>query len=248
MDALILCGGFATRLEPITLFVPKPLLPIGGRPILDRIVDGVAALGVERIVLSTNRKFNSQFEYWAGNKMANGFGKKIEIVDEPSMSHGEKFGAIKGINYTIDSAKLNDDLIIVAGDNFYDFDLGRMAEHFKKTRKATIAVHDVRFMEDARRFGVVHMKGDVVSGFEEKPENPKSSLISTGIYLFPRETLRKFGDYLSNGNNPDAPGYFLQWLIGKEEVHGVVYNEKWYDIGTVDTYRKVFDAHLKDAL
>ena len=240
-----MCGGFATRLEPITLFVPKPLLPIGGRPILDHIMDSVAALGVERIVLSTNRKFNNQFEYWAKNKMAAGFGKTIEIVDEPTMHHGEKFGAIKGINYTIDSAKLKDDLLILAGDNFCEFDLKRMADNFKKTGKTTIALNDIKSVDGAKKFGVVNMKGDVVIGFEEKPEDPRTSLISTGIYLYPKETLKKFNEYLSDGNNPDAPGYFLQWLVSREEVHGVIYSGDWYDIGTVDTYKKVFDSYLK---
>ena len=85
MDALILCGGFATRLEPITLFVPKPLLPVGDRPILDHIMDSIAALGIERIVLSTNKKFGGQFRYWAENRMASGFKAKIEIVVEPTI-------------------------------------------------------------------------------------------------------------------------------------------------------------------
>lgn len=245
LDALILCGGFATRLEPITLFVPKPLLSIDGRPILDHIVDSVAAVGAERIVLSTNKKFSSQFKYWIKNKVASGFRIPIEMVVEPTMNHGEKFGAIKGINYTIDSMKLSDDLLIVAGDNFYTFDLKKVVEHFNSSRKATIALHDIKSLDGARRFGVVHMTGDVVTGFEEKPENPQSSLISTGIYLFPKEMLKKFREYLSDGNNPDAPGYFLQWLIKKDEIHGVVYKEDWHDIGTIDTYKKVYDAYLK---
>ncbi len=246
MDALILCGGFATRLEPITLFVPKPLLPVGGRPILDHILDGVAGLGVSRIVLSTNKKFSDQFKYWAENKAASGFKIPIEIVVEPTMHHGEKFGAIKGINYTIETAKLKDDLLIVAGDNFYTFDLKKMVDAFKKSSKTTIAVYDVKSVDDARRFGVVHLDGSRVTGFEEKPLNPRSTLISTGLYLFPSVMLKKFHEYMSDGNNPDAPGYFLQWLIGKEVVEGAVYNDKWYDIGTIDTYREVFDANRKN--
>jgi glucose-1-phosphate thymidylyltransferase len=244
VDALILCGGFATRLEPITLFVPKPLLPVGGKPILEHIVDSVAELDVDRIVLSTNRKFNNQFEYWARNKMALGFAKRIEIVEEPSMHHGEKFGAIKGIHYTIEKAKLSDDLLIIAGDNFCSFDLGRVTRCFTKERKTTIAVYDIKSVSGAKRFGVVSMNGDTVTGFAEKPENPKSSLISTGIYLFPKETLKKFGEYVREGNNPDAPGYFLQWLISRQEVKGVVYSDDWYDIGTIETYKKVFDDNL----
>ncbi len=244
MDAIILCGGFATRLEPITLFVPKPLLPVGGRPILDYILDSVSSTGADRIILSTNKKFYDQFKYWAENKNARGFKKKIEIVVEPTMHHGEKFGAIKGIEYTIKSTKLDEDLIIVAGDNYYTFALDKAISHFKKSRKVTIALHDIKLLEDAKRFGVVETDGDRIIGFQEKPQNPKSSLISTGIYVFPRETLGKFSEYLGDGNNTDAPGYFLQWLISNEEIDGVVYRESWYDIGTIETYRKVFDSRI----
>ncbi len=244
MDAVILCGGFATRLEPITLFVPKPLLPIAGKPILDHIVDNVMALGAERIILSTNMKFSSQFKYWAENKMASGFKEKIEIVVEPSMHNGEKFGAINGMQYTIENAKLKNDLLIVAGDNFFTFSLSKVAEEFKKHRKVTIAVHDIK-SADASQFGVVIMKDGRVVGFEEKPKAPKSSLISTGIYMFPKEMINKFSEYMSDGNNPDAPGYFLQWLISREDIHGVVYTQAWHDIGTIDTYKEVFDSYQK---
>ncbi|MHB1829845.1 MAG: nucleotidyltransferase family protein [Candidatus Micrarchaeaceae archaeon] len=247
MDALILCGGFATRLEPLTLFVPKPLLPIGGKPILDHIIDSVVDLGADRIVLSTNMKFRDQFDYWVENKRASGFGKRIEIVAEPSMHNGEKFGAIKGINYTIESAKLNKDLLIVAGDNFFTFGLKKIADSFKNNRNVTIAVYDVRSKYEAQRFGVVELKGNLVRGFEEKPKNPKSSHISTGIYMFPKEMLGRFGEYVKDGNNPDAPGYFLQWLIKREKICGVIYSEDWYDIGTVDSYKEVFDRHLANA-
>ncbi len=243
MDAIILCGGFATRLEPITLFVPKPLLPIKGRPILDHIMEGMEKIEVNRYVFSTNKKFYDQFKNWASCK-GNHEGK-IELVVEPSMHHGEKFGAIKGIQYTIEKAGLNDDILIVAGDNFYNFGLSKMVEEFKKHRKVTIAVHDIKSVDEASRFGVVHMDGNRVVGFEEKPNSPKSSLISTGIYIIPKEIIGRVNEYVSDGNNPDAPGYFLQWLMGKEEVYGVVYTQDWYDIGTVDTYKKVFDSYLK---
>ncbi len=245
MDAIILCGGFATRLEPITLFVPKPLLPIAGRPILDYIIDNVVEAGADRIVLSTNKKFSDQFKYWAANKAASGFSNKIEIVVEPTMHQGEKFGAIKGIEYTIEKGNLSSDLIIVAGDNFFKFKLLKVAEEFKKQRKVTIALHDIKSVDEAKRFGVVEMNGNKVVGFMEKPESPKSSLISTGIYIFPKEMLGLFKEYVSNGNNPDAPGYFLQWLMGRQDVNGFVYDQKWYDIGTVDTYKEVFDSYLK---
>ncbi|MDE1823623.1 MAG: NDP-sugar synthase, partial [Candidatus Micrarchaeota archaeon] len=93
--------------------------------------------------------------------------------------------------------------------------------------------------------GVVSVKDNILTGFEEKPERPKSTVVSTGIYLFPREMLGKFSEYVKDGNNPDAPGYFLQWLIKNDEIHGVIYDENWFDIGTIDTYKKVFDQYMK---
>ncbi len=240
MDALILCGGFATRLEPITLFVPKPLLPIGGRPILDYITDDAVSLGVDKIVISTNRKFADQFEYWMRSRKALGLAKPIELIIEPTLHNGHKFGAIKGIEYAIEKAGLGSDLLIISGDNFYNFSLSNLIEHFMKSRKPTICVYDVDSVEEAKRFGVIKLEGSNVMHFIEKPEKPESTLISTGIYAFPKETLGRFKEYISTENNPDAPGYFLQWYIKNAALQAVVYKGNWFDIGTIETYRKVF--------
>ncbi len=246
MDALILCGGFATRLEPITLFVPKPLLPIGGKPIIDYIVEDIEKFSVNRIVISTNRKFADQFEYWMKNKKARGLKGETEMVVEPTMHNGHKYGAIKGISHAINSAKLEDDLLIISGDNFYTFSIGNLIEHFKKKRKPTICAHDIGSVSGASRFGVVGVEGDIVKSFEEKPAEPKSSMVSTGIYAFPSESLGKFDEYLDGSNNPDAPGYFMQWLIGKEETHAIVYQGEWFDIGTIETYKRVFEEFHRE--
>lgn len=246
MDALILCGGFATRLEPITLFVPKPLLPVGGRPIVDYIVENVVDAGVDRIIFSTNWKFDDQFEYWLDHKKSAGIKNRIKLVVEPATNNNEKFGAVKGISYTIDKAALHDDLMIVAGDNYYKFDLRKMIDHFNKYRKPTVALHDIGSTEEAKRFGVVQLSDHKVVAFDEKPKEPKSTLVSTGLYIYPKEMLHKFKEYVAEGKNPDAPGYFMQWLIKDTEVHGVVYDEDWFDVGTVDTYKEVFEKYLKD--
>ena len=243
MDTLILCGGFATRLEPITLFVPKPLLPIRGKPIIDHIMENVSRQNPEKIVLSTNRKFSGQFRHWMHGRGSRKLGQSMGLVVEPTMSHGEKFGAIKGITYAIEHADLNDDLLVIAGDNYFSFDLGILISAYLKTRKPTIAVHNIKSLDEAKRFGVVELEGNRVKNFEEKPENPKSMFVSTGIYVLPKETLFRFAEYISDGNNPDAPGYFLQWLINKETIHSVVYADEWYDIGALETYKEVFNRY-----
>ncbi len=238
MDVLILCGGFAKRLEPISLFIPKQLLPIRGRPLIDYIVDNALSLGANKIVVSTNKRFSDQYEYWLANKKCSGT-ENMQLVIEPTLNNNQKFGAIRGIENTIRAAKLKDDLLVVAGDNFFDFSLLGMAGHFEKSRKPTICAYDVGSLESAKNFGVLNIEGDVVKKFNEKPENPESTLISTGIYLFPKDLLNEFGEYLKDGNNPDAPGYFIKYLVSKHEVHAVIPRGNWYDIGTLDAYNKV---------
>jgi glucose-1-phosphate thymidylyltransferase len=221
--------------------VPKPLLPIKGRPILDYIIDKTIPLGINRLVISTNLKFADQFEYWRHHKFADGINKQIDMIVEPSLHNGEKFGAVKGINYAIENARFNDDLLIIAGDNYYDFDLKALFSQFSKTRKPTIATYDVGSLDEAKRFGVVTLSGNKVVDFQEKPEMPKSTLISTGIYIFPKETLGKFHEYVNDKNNPDAPGYFVQWMIKNSEIDGVKYKGSWVDVGNIETYKRVFD-------
>ncbi len=231
------------RLAPMTDFIPKPLLHIRGKPILNNIFDNLESVGIDRYVISTNRKFADQFEHWVSREKHARPHKKIELVIEDTLHNGEKFGAIKGVQYAIEKANIKDDLLLVAGDNFYDFDINHMVEKFKKNRKPTIALYNVGSHEEARRFGVVKVKDDKIIGFEEKPEHPESTLISTGIYIFPKDQLYRFKEYLEENHHPDAPGYFIKWLIEKEDVNGMIYEEDWYDIGTIETYKKVFDMY-----
>ncbi len=238
MDALILCGGFAKRLEPISLFIPKQLLPVKGRPLLDYIVDDAISLNCKRIVVTTNKRFEDQFEYWKANKNAAQI-KNLHLIVEPTLDNNSKLGAIRGIENAIGKAGLDDDLLIIAGDNFYDFELSELVEHFNKFRKPTICAYDTGSVENAKNFGVLRVNGHSIREFAEKPEVPDSTLISTGIYLFPKELLGEFGEYIKRGNNPDAPGYFIQSLINRHEVHAIIPKGKWYDIGTLDAYNKV---------
>ncbi len=240
---MILCGGFAKRLEPITTYIPKPLLPIDSKLMIDYILDNLIQNKFDRIIVSTNKKFEKQFTYWMNHRKAVK-NIDIELVVEPTMHEGEKFGAIKGIEYTINKSKLNDDLLIIAGDNFHKFDLSRLIDHSNRHKNISIALHDVKDLNEAKRFGVVSLEDCIVKEFEEKPDAPKTTLISTCIYAVPKEHLHKFGDYISNKNNPDSPGYFIQWLVkNKHEVHAAVYDDYWYDVGTPESYKKVFEDH-----
>lgn len=245
MKALILCGGFATRLAPITYFVPKPLLPVGvaGKPIVEYIIADLINAGINKMVLSTNEKFSQQFKYWVKSRV-NAPGIRIQVVVEKGKSDGEKMGQIRGIAYDIEKAKIDSDLAIIAGDNIYDLAIKDVIAYFEKHRKPTVVLYDTRSLQEATKFGVVELSGDRIVSLAEKPAQPKSTLVSTGIYLLPRESLGLFSEYLNKeGNNHDSMGYFIDWLIHRTEVRGYVHKGEWYDIGTLDTYKKVFDEY-----
>ncbi len=241
MEAIILCGGFATRLEPISLYIPKPLLPVGGRPIIDYIMDSLTDIGINRIVVSTNKKFGDQFDYWIENKKEK-LGLPIDLVVEPTLTNAEKFGAIKGISYVIKSMGIDDDVVIVAGDNYYSFDLKQMYEEFKKLKSPIVALQDIGSIEQAKRFGVAVTYNGKIVEFEEKPAEPKTTTVSTGIYMLPRDSLGKVDEYLRGSNNPDAPGHFLKWLVRSSTVYGFKCEGEWADIGTLETYKRVFES------
>jgi glucose-1-phosphate thymidylyltransferase len=245
MKALILCGGFATRLAPITYFVPKPLLPVGiaGKPIVEYIVADLINAGVNKMVISTNEKFSQQFKYWAKSRV-NAPGISIKFVVEKGKNDSEKMGQIRGIAYDIEKASIDSDLAIIAGDNIYDLAIKDVIAYFNGHRKPTVVLYDTQSLQEATKFGVVELSGDRIVSLTEKPAQPKSTLVSTGIYILPREMLGLFAEYLNNdGINHDSMGYFVEWLIHRTEVRGYVHKGEWYDIGTLDTYKKVFDEY-----
>jgi glucose-1-phosphate thymidylyltransferase len=242
MKAIILCGGYATRLEPITKFVPKPLLPVGGRPIIDYIIKDLELQGINDIYLSTNEKFASHFEHVvAENTKAK---SKVHIIKEPTTHESHKFGAIRGILYAVEKIGLDEDFVVVAGDNFYDFSIAEGLAKFRKTGKPIICLYALETKEHAKRFGVVETLNDKIISFEEKPQNPKSNLISTGIYVFNKGIIPHLKEYIKNDNNPDAPGHFIKWLIENNvEIYCFVVKGSWFDIGTLDTYEQVFEKY-----
>lgn len=243
MDVIVLCGGFGTRMEPIGLFIPKALLPIRGRPLLDHIIDEIGShKEVERIIVNTNGKFADQFEYYVKTKNSSRFKKKLELLIEPTKHNGEKLGQIKGIEYVIKNSKVGSDVMIVSGDNYFDFKLGDLITHFEKSGKPTLGLYETDSMELLTRSGVLNVKGNVITEFEEKPANPKSNLLSMGIYIFPKETIGMFDEYMKENSNHDSMGYFVKWLIAKSETHGVKCKGVWVDIGTIEAYKKLFDA------
>jgi len=236
MKALILAGGFARRLAPITDFIAKPLLPVGDKPIIDWLLDKIKEAGIDDIIVSTNSYYEREFRYWMRCR-----NEDIELLIEPTRKEEEKFGAIAGIKYAMDKYG-KDEYLVVAGDNFFDFSLKDFVEMYVRVKAPLVAVYDVGSLEKAKRYGVVSLEeGGKITKFVEKPEKPESTLIATACYAFPQSVYEFLDEYLQNKNNPDSPGYFISWLIDKTPVFGYPFKGTWLDIGNLDEYRRAFN-------
>jgi len=234
MKAVILGAGYATRLYPLTENKAKPLLEIGGRPLIEHVIDKINEIDVDEIIIVSNHKFINDFKKWR-----EGYGSKIniKIIDDGSVSNEERLGAIKGLLFAIEDQDINDDLLVVAGDNILEFSFKDLYDNFKKIDKILIPVYDIGDIEKVRKkHGVVILdENNKVIDFQEKPDNPKSTLKSICCYLFKpgiKELLR--GYLVENGG--DATGFFIKWLIGKQDVYGFRFKENVYDIGNMESY------------
>jgi glucose-1-phosphate thymidylyltransferase len=222
VKALILAAGYATRLSPLTDDFPKGLLPVGGRPMVDWIVDSVRAAGIDDVWLVTNARFAARFEEWSA-------GNGVSVADDGTDSNENRLGAIGDIRFV----GLDDDALIIAGDNLFDYSLADLIAFWEsRGRQSALAVHDVGDRELATRYGIVEVDGDDrIVGFVEKPADPPSTLAATATYLYSREHLRLVDAYLEEGNNPDQPGNLVAWLHRREPVFAFRFAGGWYDVG-----------------
>ena len=236
MDAVILAGGFATRLRPLSEYIPKPLFPLGGVPLINFVLQKVWEIKPKRIIISTNQRFENHFRHWLYT-LPHYIAERTELITEPTMNNEEKFGALRGLHYAVKEAGVQEDLFVVAGDNLFDFDLRRIVRKGRE-KGITLAAYDLKDKELTKRYGVLVLEGDRVIEFQEKPENPKSTSISTGIYFFPEKDISLLENYLSSEDDSDALGKFFEWIISRKEVYAEVYTGTWFDIGTLDTYKR----------
>jgi len=238
MRAIVLAGGYAKRLWPLTIDRPKPLLHLGDGCILDFVVSRIMVVNeIHEIIISTNKRFESHFVDWVKER---GHGN-ITIVPEPSMREEEKLGPINAIWSIV--RERPDDYLIVAGDNLFSLDLKEMVSFYHKVKAPTIALYEINDRELARQYACVELdKNSCIIKFEEKPKEPKSLLISTGIYVLPWRSISRIHEYLSEGNPPDPIGKFIEWLTRSEAVYGFKFTGYWYDIGSHESYRTAQEA------
>ena len=244
MKAIILCAGYATRLHPLTLDCPKHLLEINNKPILEFIYDKINKIScIDEIIIVTNNKFYSHFKDWADL-----VDKNIQVINDNTNNNDERLGGIGDLHFVINKTKINDDLLIILGDNFFEFDLKKFVDFAIKIKEVVLGGYEIGDLEEAKRFGVLKLNEDgrTLVDFQEKPENPSSSLISTGIYFFPKKEIKLIQDYMRTNENKDGPGYLIKYLYPRQNVFVYVFKEPWYDIGSLEQYKFLQEKYKND--
>lgn len=245
--AIMLAGGRAERMWPLTKYIPKALLPIAGKPVIDFALQNIVTISeIEKIIISIDKRFENHFRNWyKGIQMQ--AKSKVEFVTDPFQVRKKKLGSIGAIQYLIKHKGLEgNSLLIIAGDNLFSFSLTKLIEFYRiKGEKTVIAFCDFREKEKIKgKFGVgILGSNENLIKFQEKPIVPKSTLVSTGCYIFPPYMLNLFRTYLNDGNNSDDIGYFITWLYKQTDVYGYVFSEPWYDIGSLEVYDQINNDH-----
>ena len=233
MKAVILAAGYATRLYPLTLDRPKALLSVGGRPMLDRLLDQLEVVdGLDEVYVVTNSKFAGAFRDWAARRS----GLAVRIVDDGTVDEESRLGAIGDLDLAIRQARLDDDVLVLAGDNLFSESIAPFPVFALGKGGAALGVYDVGDLETIRRYAVIELDSDDrVTLLEEKPDEPRSTLAGIALYFYPRSVLGLVAEYLAEGNNPDQPGRLVQWLYPRTPVYGWRVPGRWYDVGSKET-------------
>lgn len=247
MKCLLLGAGYATRLYPLTRERPKPLLPVAGVPILQRICEQVFKVKtLDKMYVVSNHRFAGHYWNWLRDfQNHRALPVPIEIYDDLTNTPDDRLGAIGDIDFVIKNAKVDDDMMIIAGDNLIQFSLQDFAAA-AQPKGTAVCLKDLKDKKLVSLYGAVEVDKDgKVVDFEEKPPKPRTTLVSIGVYYFSKAHLPLFRQYLQMGNSKDAPGYYLQWLHKQIPVHGHVVDGDWYDIGDIDSYNTANEMMMK---
>ena len=234
MRLLILAAGYATRLYPLTLNQPKPLLAVAGKPMVEHVLDNLAAIsGLEKVYVVTNAKFVGHFQRWAEHYRADKCPLEFTIVNDGSTDEANKLGAIGDIHFVLTHHQIEEDLIVVAGDNLFSDKLDDFGCFCRQKNAAVVGVYDVGRVDLVKKYNTINLGPDGrITYFEEKPRQAASTLAAIALYYYPRGVLPLIRQYLAEGNNSDQPGRLIQWLYQRTAVYTWRVPGLWYDIGS----------------
>lgn len=240
MKAVILAAGYATRMYPLTLDRPKALLevPEGGQPMLDYLLDQLRRIdGLDEVYVVTNSKFARPFRDWAESH------EQVQVVDDGTTDEESRLGAIGDLELTMRAASIDDDLLVLAGDNLFSGSIAPFPAFALAKGGPALGVYDVGDLELMRQYAAIELDADDrVTRLEEKPEQPRSTLAGIALYFYPRPALGLVGEYLEAGNNPDQPGRLVEWLYPRTAVYGWRVPGRWFDIGSNEAYAEACRA------
>jgi glucose-1-phosphate thymidylyltransferase len=237
MKLIILGAGYATRLYPLTLDRPKPLLAVAGKPMIEHVLDNLAAVReVDHVYVVTNAKFVRHFQEWADRYSADHGKDDFTIVNDQSTDDSNKLGAIGDLHLVLTEARIDDDIIVVAGDNLFSESLEGFGEFCRERGAPVLAVYDVGDLEAIRKYNSIEVDEDGrIIFFEEKPARPKSTLTGIALYYYPKSALPLIRRYVEEGNNPDQPGRLVQWMYERTPFYTWRVPGIWYDVGSKET-------------
>ena len=237
MKLIILAAGYATRLYPLTQNQPKPLLPVAGKPMLEHVLDNISTISaIDHAYIVTNAKFARHFEDWAATYNPPNLHFGFTIVNDQSTDDSNKLGAIGDMHLVITKHQLDDDIIVVGGDNLFSSDLADFGGYCQERNSPVTAVYDVGDLEEIKKYNAIEIDDDNrITYFEEKPKVPKSTLTGIALYFYPKSSLPLLQQYIEEGNNPDQPGRLVQWLYPRVSFYTWKVPGLWYDIGSIET-------------
>lgn len=240
MKALILAAGYATRLYPLTIDTPKALLLVKEKSILDYITDEIETINeINEIVVISNARFFTNFEDW-GIERQKTSQKKITVLNDGTTSDDNKLGAIGDMWFSIEKLNIDEDIVVIAGDNLFTYKLKDSFDEFQKSCKDMILAKQIPIISELQRMAVgILDANNLIVDMEEKPKNPKSDIAFFATYYYKRETLPLIKTYLDEGNTPDAPGNFPAWLYTRKPVLAYLFEGECIDIGTPESYEDV---------
>lgn len=237
MICIVLAAGYATRLYPLTANYPKPLLKIQAKTILDWLLDDIDEIGAERYVIISNHKYIDHFNKWSLNK---NLSVPITVIDDDSVSNETRLGAVKDIQFAIDELQLDDDLLVIAGDNVLDFSLTKFINYANEKKTSCVMRYYESEISKLRKCGVLKIdSNDLVIDMKEKPIEPESNWCCPPFYYYTAEDAKLVKVGIESGCGTDAPGSYIAWLCKQTQVHAMEMPGKRYDIGDINSYNKV---------
>jgi glucose-1-phosphate thymidylyltransferase len=204
---------------------------------VEHVLDNLAPIGgLDRIYVVTNAKFAGQFEVWSAEYRAHKAKLNFTVVNDGSTDDATKLGAIGDIHYVLETQNVDDDILVVAGDNLFSEKLTGFGQFCREKHSPVVAVYDVKNLEDVKKYNAITLAPDGhITFFEEKPKNPINTISAIALYYYPRTSLPLIKRYIAEGNNPDQPGRLIQWLYPQVPVYTWTVPGIWFDIGAKET-------------